>query len=162
LEAWLVRAHINDMNLSLKNIAALVALSSFAFLVGCAAEPASTNDTADTAAAVTTSNDANPNQLTVVAIAKVKPGTEADFEKAAELLVEGTRKEPGNLGDVLHRSKTDPTEFLFYETWRSAGDSDAHMKGAVLGTFFDHVKDEFEPGYPQLSQYEVVNGKSEN
>jgi quinol monooxygenase YgiN len=150
------------MNLSLKNVAALLALSSFAFLAGCAAEPASSNDTADTAAAVTTSNDDNKaNELTVVAIAKVKPGTQADFEKAAELLVEGTRKEPGNLGDVLHRSKTDPTEFLFYETWRSSADSDAHMKGAVLGTFFDHVKDEFEPGYPQLSQYEVINSKNE-
>jgi quinol monooxygenase YgiN len=137
------------MNTSLKTIALFSTLS---LLVACGvADPR--DGASETQDALTASPSA---PLVVTAVAKVKPGTEADFEQAAERLVVGTRAEAGNLGYVLHRSKTDPTQFLFYETWASAAASDAHMKGPVLGTFFAQVKDEFEPGYPQLSQYEEI------
>lgn len=61
------------------------------------------------------------NQTTVVVVAaiKVKSGVE---ERARQVLLEvvaPTRLEPGCLNYDLHQSATDPTEFLFHETWTS-------------------------------------------
>jgi quinol monooxygenase YgiN len=128
------------------SLVALAFASALSLIAGCA--PADQSEAGDGAQAVTQSAP-----LVVVAIAKVKPGTEEDFKKAAVDLVAGTRREPGNLGYLLHQAKDDPTQFAFYERWVSADASDAHMHGPVLGTFFDHVKDEFEPGFPQITQY---------
>ena len=59
------------------------------------------------------------NEVIVIATIKVKPGAE---ERACQLLqtaVAPTRLEAGCLNYDLHRSTTDPTEFLFHETWES-------------------------------------------
>ncbi len=123
---------------------------SFSTLLGACAEPAA-EDVADSSASVISAPS-----YQVVAVAKVKPGTEADFRQAAIHLVDNTRKEPGNLSYQLLETQ-DPTTFIFEETWKDAAASEAHMTGPVLGTFFAHVKDEFEPGFPLIETVREIN-----
>ena len=59
--------------------------------------------------------------MTVIAKLKVRPGKEAEFERAArEMVAHVKAAEPGTLTYVLHRSAADPTVFAFYEVY--AGD----------------------------------------
>lgn len=139
------------MNLRTVTAAAVLALTSLLAGAGCAAPAAD-----DTASGSTDSAVLAAKPIVVTAIAKVKPGTEDAFEAAAEKLVAATHHEPGNLGDALSRSKDDPTTFLFYERWASETAEEDHMNGAAVAAFFAEVKDDFEPGYPQLAQYELV------
>ncbi len=57
--------------------------------------------------------------VTVVAIIKVKVGLEARAEAVLQSIVPPTLQEPGCLAYDLHRSLTDPTEFMFFERWVS-------------------------------------------
>ncbi len=139
----------------------LFAIALLASLAGCAsaAEPNDANRTDDETGVAALISKAPSTEIAVVAIAKVKPGTEAAFQRAAIELVRGTRKEPGNLSYVLTRSTDDPTEFVFEERWASAAASDAHMSGPVLAAFFAEVKDDFEPNYPVIKHLGEVRVK---
>ena len=55
----------------------------------------------------------------LVAMVKAKPGQEEAVQEALMALVEPTRKEPGCLCYNLHQSKSDKTQFMFYEQWAS-------------------------------------------
>jgi quinol monooxygenase YgiN len=66
--------------------------------------------------------------VVLTAMVKAKQGQEDAVEEALLALVEPTRKEPGCLCYNLHQSKSDPTQFMFYEQWASKGDLDAHGK----------------------------------
>ena len=57
--------------------------------------------------------------VTVIATIKVKPGAEDLARQLLQSVVAPTRLEPGCLNYDLHQSATDPTEFLFHETWES-------------------------------------------
>lgn len=67
-------------------------------------------------------------ELTVIAILKSKP--EMLTETKAMLLgfVELTRQEAGCIRYDLHQNISEPTTFIFYETWRSKEDLDLHLK----------------------------------
>ncbi|MCL4206539.1 MAG: antibiotic biosynthesis monooxygenase [Pirellulaceae bacterium] len=62
----------------------------------------------------------------LTAMVKAKPGQEDAVKEALMSMVEPTRKEPGCLCYNLHQSKTDPTQFMFYEQWASQEALDAH------------------------------------
>jgi quinol monooxygenase YgiN len=94
--------------------------------------------------------------VVAIALAKVKPGTEEAFKRASLELVKETRKEAGVIGYVLHQSTTNPTEFAFYEQYKSQADADLHMQSPHLSVFFNKVKDSFEPGYPQIKPFREV------
>ncbi len=137
------------MNFS--KIASVVVLA-LATLSGCAAESSGSDTTSPPSENAV--HVAQP--IVVTAIAQVKPGTEAEFEAAALKLVKATHDEPGNLGDVLTRSKSDPSTFLFYERWASEQASQDHLKAAAVTEFFGAVKADFQPGFPQLTTYETL------
>ena len=59
------------------------------------------------------------NDVIVIATIKVKPGVEDRARQLLQSAVAPTRLEPGCLNYDLHQSATDPTEFLFHETWES-------------------------------------------
>ena len=64
----------------------------------------------------------------LTATVKANKGQEDSVKEALFALVEPTRKETGCLCYNLHQSKSDPTQFMFYEQWASKGDLDAHGK----------------------------------
>ena len=67
------------------------------------------------------------DEITVVAVARVKPEHEA---RALELLrgvIESSHAEEGCVKYTLHRSKNEPGTFSIVERWRSQADLDAHF-----------------------------------
>ena len=66
--------------------------------------------------------------VVLTAMVKAKQGQEDAVKEALLALVEPTRKEPGCLVYNLHQSKSDPTQFMFYEQWVGKEALDAHSK----------------------------------
>jgi quinol monooxygenase YgiN len=66
--------------------------------------------------------------LTLIARMRAKSGQEARLRAELLRLVAPTRAEPGCIGYDLHQSQNDPALFLFYETWKSQADLDAHFE----------------------------------
>jgi quinol monooxygenase YgiN len=82
----------------------------------------------------------------LTAAVKAKPGEEDAVKEALLSLVEPTRKEAGCICYNLHRSKSDPTEFLFYEQWASQADLDAHSKAPHMKALGPKLKDRTDKG----------------
>jgi quinol monooxygenase YgiN len=66
--------------------------------------------------------------LTIIARMRAKAGQEARLKQELLGLVAPTRAEAGCLSYDLHQSETDPALFVFYETWKSHADLDAHFE----------------------------------
>jgi len=67
------------------------------------------------------------DEVTVVAVAKIKPEHE---ERALELLrgvIEASHGENGCVKYTLHRAGNEPGTFSIVERWRSQADLDAHF-----------------------------------
>ena len=65
--------------------------------------------------------------LTVIARMRAKAGQEARLKQELLGLLAPSRAEAGCLLYDLHQSQTDPALFVFYETWKSQADLDAHF-----------------------------------
>ncbi|WP_432798222.1 putative quinol monooxygenase [Poriferisphaera sp. WC338] len=73
--------------------------------------------------------------LTIIAKVVAKPG-QADVIKPELLkLLEPSRKDPGCLLYDCHQSNEDPCVFLFYETWASKPEWEAHMETPHLKAY---------------------------
>ncbi|HUR36040.1 MAG TPA: putative quinol monooxygenase [Vicinamibacterales bacterium] len=57
--------------------------------------------------------------VTVIAVIRVKPGSEARARAVLQSIVAPTLAEPGCLAYDLHQSADDPAQFMFYERWSS-------------------------------------------
>ena len=66
--------------------------------------------------------------VTVVARLYASPGREAELEARLLKVVEFVRKAEPNITYRLHRSKKDPSVFLFYEVYPSQAAFDKHSK----------------------------------
>jgi quinol monooxygenase YgiN len=98
--------------------------------------------------------------MIVVAKLKVKAGTEADAEKAFLRQIDYVRREePDTLVYVLHRSRKDPTVFLFYERYASPEAFDRHGKSAALQELFAKLQPILD-GPPSIEFYDEVAGKT--
>jgi quinol monooxygenase YgiN len=66
------------------------------------------------------------NVYCIGVIYKVQAGHEGEAEGYLRRLQEETRKEPGNLMYLVHRSPDDPRQFFLYEQYRSKADLATH------------------------------------
>jgi quinol monooxygenase YgiN len=66
--------------------------------------------------------------LTVIARVRAKTGKEARLRQELRGLVTPTRAEAGCVSYDLHESKNEPGQFIFYETWKTDADVDAHFQ----------------------------------
>jgi quinol monooxygenase YgiN len=82
----------------------------------------------------------------LVAITKAKAGEEEAVKEVLLALVEPTRKEAGCLCYNLHQSKSDKTQFMFYEQWASKEALDAHMQTPHLKALGGKLKGHTEKG----------------
>ncbi|MBZ5586845.1 MAG: antibiotic biosynthesis monooxygenase [Acidobacteriia bacterium] len=64
--------------------------------------------------------------LTVFAEFRAKPGNEQELGGLLRRLIEPTRQERGCLQYELHVDDEQPGHFLFYETWTSMAELEAH------------------------------------
>lgn len=81
-----------------------------------------------------------PNHVAIVPV-KVKPGREQDFIDAATVCVAATRKEDGVLMYELSRSKKNPSEFFFYEVYKSPEAQKEHGQTPHLQAFKEKMGD---------------------
>ena len=84
--------------------------------------------------------------ILLTAIVKAKLGQEEAVKKVLVALVEPTRKEPGCLCYNLHQSKSDKTQFMFYEQWASKEVLDTHANTPALKALPGRLKDKTETG----------------
>jgi quinol monooxygenase YgiN len=67
------------------------------------------------------------DEVTVVAVARVKPEHEARALELLQGVIEASHAEEGCLKYTLHRSKNEPGTHVIVECWRSQADLDAHF-----------------------------------
>lgn len=91
--------------------------------------------------------------ITVIALAKIKPGKEIEFKKAVLDILEPTRKEKGVIQFLFHQSTSSTQEFAFYEQWERQEDLNTHLKSVHMQRFFKKAGDSFEPGFPSIRTY---------
>ncbi len=66
-------------------------------------------------------------KLTVTALIKSKPENVEELKHALEILVDGTRQEPGCISYDLHQSTTEPSTFVMLEEWKDSAALKAHQ-----------------------------------
>ena len=74
-------------------------------------------------------------QITVLARLKAKEGMEEEVRQQCLLLIEPTRCEKGCIAYDFHQNGDDPSQFMFYEKWRSKEDLDNHIGQRHLQRF---------------------------
>jgi quinol monooxygenase YgiN len=97
--------------------------------------------------------------MVVVAKVKIKAGKEAEAEAAFRRQIDAvTRNEPGTLLYVFHRSRKDPSTFLFYEKYVDDAAFDRHGKSAWMQELFKTLQPILE-GPPAIDLYDELGGK---
>ena len=95
--------------------------------------------------------------VNVIALVKVKAGSERAFQDAVAKILRPTRDEAGNISYVYNQAEGDVTEFAFFEEWLDDAALDAHMTSDHMLQFFTAVGPLFEPGYPEIKRYHRVD-----
>jgi len=75
------------------------------------------------------------DELTIVAHVTVKAEYKEELLKAFKAVVEGTRKEPGNVSYVLCEHIDNPLKFTFVEVWKSQDAINSHNNSAHFQEF---------------------------
>ena len=71
--------------------------------------------------------------ITIIARLKIKPGNEAEAEKAAtEMAAAVEANEPGALAYLMHRSPQDPTDITVFEVYADTEAFSAHSQTAHM------------------------------
>lgn len=98
--------------------------------------------------------------VTIVYVS-VKPDKVEAFQEASRLNHENSVREPGNLRFDMLQSANDPTQFVFYEAYKTQQDAAAHKETAHYLAWRDTVADwmaEPRRGVSYQGLYPVVNG----
>jgi len=85
------------------------------------------------------SRDVNDKKRTIVATITIEQGYKAEVLQAIEAVVEGTRKEPGNIFYYVYEDVDNPLKFVFIETWKSQEAIDFHIETAHFKDFIKAV-----------------------
>ncbi len=91
---------------------------------------------------------------------KVKPGKNADFEKAIGEMMAGVReKEPGNVYcDLLHLSQ-DPQAYVIVERYKDAGSSKEHGDSEYIKKLGAALKNGLLDAPPELQELVYIRSK---
>lgn len=86
-------------------------------------------------------NNTPMDALVLSAKITAKPGKVEELEKELKALIEPTRAEQGCLSYNLYTSRKEAGVFLFFESWASRTEWEAHMKTDHLKAFFAKEKE---------------------
>jgi len=91
---------------------------------------------------------------------KVKPGKNADFERAIGKMMVGVReKEPGNVYcDLLHLAGDSQT-YVVVERYRDAASSKAHVESAHIKKLGDALKNDLLDAPPEPQELVFIRSK---
>lgn len=91
---------------------------------------------------------------------RVKPGKNADFEKAVSEMLVGVRaKEPGNVYcDLLHLAGDSQT-YVIMERYRDAAASKAHVESESIKKLGDALKNDLLDGPPERQELVFIRSK---
>ena len=96
------------------------------------------------------------NKVTVVAQIRAKDGMEEKVKQELMGLVGPTASEKGCIKYDLHQSVENKALFMFYETWASKKDLDAHFHMPHMKAHMPKARDLFaEP--PKITLWEVIS-----
>ncbi|MEK6192832.1 MAG: antibiotic biosynthesis monooxygenase [Deltaproteobacteria bacterium] len=93
--------------------------------------------------------------MIVVAKLKAKKGAEEEMEKVLRDAVQKVASEEGTLTYTLHRSQSDPCEFLFYEKYTDGEALQAHSTTPYFKAMFAALKDLVD-GPADIGMYEEL------
>jgi quinol monooxygenase YgiN len=94
----------------------------------------------------------HPNQLTLIAFIRAKPGQGDELGHRLTTLVEPARAEAGNLNYDLHRSNEDPDVWMLYENWKASSDLEDHFALPYMKEFVSTLGEVLE-GEMDLRRY---------
>jgi quinol monooxygenase YgiN len=66
-------------------------------------------------------------QKMITARVFIKPGSEADFIKSAQMMIDNSNKEEGCLGYMLYQDPYEKTNFIFVERYKNQAAIDVHF-----------------------------------
>lgn len=81
------------------------------------------------------------DSLVLFAYNRSLPGKEKRWQKILEDLIAPTLAEKGALHYELHRSKEDPLDFMFHETWQTVEAWNDHMETSHLKALLEIIED---------------------
>jgi quinol monooxygenase YgiN len=105
-----------------------------------------------------TPTDDDPTLVTVIGRMAALPGRERELRAELEQLVEPTLAEDGCINYDLHQGIDDPSQFVFYENWRSPGHLEAHLSTSHIAEFAAKLDEYLVDGADGLviTQYQRV------
>ena len=96
---------------------------------------------------------------TIIARIKIKDGKEDEALAALKKMAESVEaNEPGTLAYVIHRSKDDPSEIVFFELYKDDDATKAHSQGDSMKAFQSGFADIFDVSQVKIEQLDRVAG----
>ena len=95
--------------------------------------------------------------MIVVAKLKAKSGNEGEIEKVLTDMVGKVGQEEGTLAYTLHRSRKDPTVFLFYEKYKDKDALSFHSSTPYFKEMFCAIGPLLD-GDPEIDMYNEIAG----
>lgn len=96
---------------------------------------------------------------TIIARIKIKDGKEEQALAALKKMAEGVEaNEPGTLAYVIHQSKDDPSEVVFFELYKDDEASKTHREGDSMKAFQSGFADIFDVSQVKIEQLDRVAG----
>ncbi|MBB4036014.1 quinol monooxygenase YgiN [Dysgonomonas hofstadii] len=83
-------------------------------------------------------------ELKIVAVIVVKAAYQEELEKVFRTVVDGTRKEAGNVSYDLHQDCKDPLKYTILEVWKSQQAIDEHNKSDHFKAFVAGIEGKVE------------------
>ncbi len=84
------------------------------------------------------------SELKIIATIVVKEGCAEQMEPIFKAVVEGTRKEEGNISYTLNQDVKNPLKYVMVEIWKDLAAIDSHNATAHFGAFVEDSKDLLE------------------
>ncbi|NDW17587.1 antibiotic biosynthesis monooxygenase [Dysgonomonas sp. 216] len=84
------------------------------------------------------------SELKIVATVIVKKEFQDELEKAFKAVVDGTRKEAGNISYDLHQDANNPLKYVILEVWKSQDAIDSHNVSDHFETFKNAIDGKIE------------------
>ena len=81
----------------------------------------------------------DPRVVNFVAICRARPDKVEELSSAFEGAIAPTRQEPGCLGYRLHQNRSNPAEFVFYESWSDHAALDGHIASPHNRRLIDQI-----------------------
>ena len=95
--------------------------------------------------------------MILIAKLKAKDGKEGDMEEALRGMISKVQNEEGTLTYTLHRSKKDPSLFMFYEKYKDKDALSYHSSTPYFKELFGRLGSLLE-GEPGVEMYEEIAG----